>query len=70
MVDGLEKEMGEDGRVVRVDARDKDSILVRNMNFKFTPTFVFLDAEGNELWRTVGKGPGKAKVLNYIRQAH
>lgn len=22
--------------------------------FEFTPTFVFFDAQGNELWRTVG----------------
>ena len=70
MVDGLEKEMGDDGRVVRVDARDKDSLLARKLDFKFTPTFVFLDAEGNELWRTVGKGPGKSRVLDYVRQTH
>jgi thioredoxin-related protein len=23
--------------------------------FEFTPTFVFFDAQGNELWRTVGR---------------
>jgi thioredoxin-related protein len=23
--------------------------------FEFTPTFIFLDAQGNEVWRTVGK---------------
>ncbi len=22
--------------------------------FEFTPTFIFFDAQGNELWRTVG----------------
>jgi len=23
-------------------------------NFEFTPTFIFFDAQGNEVWRTVG----------------
>ena len=23
-------------------------------NFEFTPTFIFFDAQGNELWREVG----------------
>jgi len=23
-------------------------------DFEFTPTFIFFDAQGNELWRTVG----------------
>jgi thioredoxin-related protein len=24
-------------------------------NFEFTPTFIFFDAQGNEVWRTVGE---------------
>lgn len=69
MVDGLEKQIGSRGRVVRINARDKESQLAKTLDFKFTPTFVFLDANGKELWRTIGRAPDKSKIISYLRQA-
>ena len=68
MVDGLEKQMGSRGRIVRVNARDKDSELAKILDFKFTPSFVFLDASGKELWRTIGRAPDKSKIISFLRQ--
>jgi thioredoxin 1 len=47
-----------DGRlhVIRIDLQSQvGRDLVPVYNFEFTPTFVFFDAQGNEVWRTVGE---------------
>jgi thioredoxin 1 len=47
-----------DGRlyVIRVDLQSRvGRDLAPVYNFEYTPTFVFFDAGGNELWRTVGE---------------
>ena len=55
--------------MVRVNARDMDSPLAKALEFKFTPSFVFLDGTGKELWRTIGGAPDKSKIISFLRQA-
>lgn len=55
IVDRLEKDF--EGRliVIRLNIQDPvGKILGERYGFKYTPTFVFLDAEGRQLWRTIG----------------
>ena len=56
VVDRLENEL--DGRldVIRLNIQEPvGRELARNYRFEYTPTFIFIDAEGNELWRQVGE---------------
>jgi len=54
VVDAVEREFGEALRVIRLNVQDPAGrALARSYGFEFTPTFVLLDADGRELWRSV-----------------
>jgi thioredoxin-related protein len=53
-VNGLKEEFPETLQVVSVDVQSAlGKELIREYG-NFTPTFVFYDGDGNELWRSVG----------------
>jgi thioredoxin-related protein len=55
VVDGIERE--HQGRLVvlRLDVQDPvGAEIARRLDFRVTPTFIFFDAGGVELWRTFG----------------
>lgn len=56
IVDELEAEYGQ--RVLFIRLNIQESVgreLAPLYGFEFTPTFIFFDAQGNELWRSVGE---------------
>lgn len=55
VVDGLEKELSGQLKVLRVDIHTKSGKdIAAEMDFEFTPTFIYFSADGAELWRQVG----------------
>jgi len=53
-VNGLKEEFPEELQVVSVDVQSAlGRELVREYG-SYTPTFIFYDGQGNELWRSVG----------------
>jgi thioredoxin-related protein len=55
IVDGIEREHQGKLVVIRLNVHDPvGAALGARFGFRFTPTFVFFDAEGQERWRTVG----------------
>ncbi len=55
-MDGLEAELGTRLRVLRVDIQDPiGRELAPVYGFQFTPTFIFFDSQGRELWRSIGE---------------
>ena len=55
IVDGLEQELGSQAKFIRVDIHDSiGNDLIPVFQVQFAPTFIFFDAQGNELWRSVG----------------
>lgn len=55
IVDGIEKEY--DGRLLVIRLNIQEEVgreLAPVFMFEYTPTFIFFDAQGNELWRSVG----------------
>lgn len=56
VVDELEAELGEQIHIIRLNIQDQTGMeLAPVYDFNFTPTFIFFDAEGNEVWRTIGE---------------
>jgi thioredoxin-related protein len=54
-VDGIEREFEGKLTVIHIDVLDPEGKeLGRIFDFKYTPTFILFDAEGEELWRTIG----------------
>jgi thioredoxin-related protein len=54
-VDGLEREFQDKLKVIRLNIQDPvGRELGRKHNFEFTPTFIFFDSQGEEVWRSVG----------------
>jgi hypothetical protein len=54
-VDGIEKEYAGKLEVIRLDVQSQaGQALGAELDFRFTPTFIFLDGLGQELWRGVG----------------
>lgn len=52
-MDGLEAEVGDRARIVRVDVRSAaGDVMSRRYGASFTPTFVLFDARGVERLRT------------------
>ncbi len=54
-VDSLERELGD--RVIFIRLNIQESVgmeLAPVYKFAFTPTFIFFDAQGKELWRQIG----------------
>lgn len=55
IVDGLEDEWGADVTVMRLNVHDNGvQPLLNELNFRFTPTFILFDENGEEVWRTNG----------------
>ena len=55
IVDGIEADHAGELVVLRVDVQDAaGKELAREYTVLATPTFVFFDAQGEELWRSVG----------------
>jgi thioredoxin-related protein len=55
IVDGIESEYSGRLIVLRVNVQDADGmVLARQHAVLGTPTFIFFDPQGNELWRRVG----------------
>ena len=54
-MDGIEREHESALTVIRLNIQDPVGMTVgERFDFRYTPTFVFIDAAGNELWRQVG----------------
>lgn len=54
-MDELENELGNDLLIIRLNVQeDVGRELAPVYDFGFTPTFIFFDAEGGEMWREVG----------------
>jgi thioredoxin-related protein len=54
-VDGIEREFEGRLTVLHIDVLDPvGKEIGRHYGFKYTPTFILFDSEGEELWRTVG----------------
>jgi thioredoxin-related protein len=55
IVDGIEQQTKGRLVVLRVDIQSQTGrTLAPLYGFQVTPTFIFFDAQGRELWRTVG----------------
>jgi thioredoxin-related protein len=55
-VDGLESELGPKIDIIRINIQDQvGRELAPVYDFEYTPTYIFFDAHGKELWRTVGE---------------
>ncbi len=55
-MDGLEKELGQKLTILRVNVQDPvGRELAPVYNFEYTPTYIFFDAKGRELWRSIGE---------------
>ena len=54
-MDGIEREFEGKLLVIHIDVRDPVGKEVgKHFNFKFTPTFILFNSDGEELWRTIG----------------
>ena len=54
-MDELENEFGNQLLIIRLNVQDNvGRELAPVYMFEFTPTFIFFDAQGKELWREVG----------------
>ncbi|MBI3167800.1 MAG: hypothetical protein HYZ22_04940 [Chloroflexi bacterium] len=54
-MDELELEVEDDILIIRLNIQESVGMeLAPLYNFEFTPTFIYFDAEGNEVWRMVG----------------
>ncbi len=55
VVDGLEGELGAKIHILRLNIQEPvGRELAPVYGFQYTPTFIFFDSQGNELWRQVG----------------
>ena len=55
-MDGLESELGARLHILRVNIQDQvGRELAPVYDFEYTPTYIFFDAQGNEVWRTIGE---------------
>ncbi len=56
VVDGLEQELGDKIHIIRLNIQEEvGRELAPLYGFEFTPTFIYFDENGNELWRQVGE---------------
>lgn len=66
-MDGLEKELGDRLIVVRLNIQEAvGRELAPAYGFQYIPTFIFFDAQGNEVWRQVG-GLDSARVRESVK---
>lgn len=55
-MDGLENELGDKLHIIRIDIQQQvGRELAPVYGFEYTPTYIFFDAKGNELWRSIGE---------------
>ena len=55
IVDGIEQDYAGRLLVIRLNIQEEvGRELAPLFGFEFTPTFIFFDAQGTELWRSVG----------------
>lgn len=55
VVDELENELGDQILFIRLNIQEKvGRELAPVYDFEFTPTFIYFDENGDELWRDVG----------------
>ena len=55
-MDGIEQEDSGKLVVIRLDVQSQAGReLGAAMDFRFTPTFIFINAQGQELWRSIGQ---------------
>lgn len=55
-MDELEDEIGDDLLIIRLNIQEQVGMeLAPVYGFEFTPTFIYFDSQGNEIWRTVGE---------------
>ena len=55
VVDELENELGDRILFIRLNIQEKvGRELAQVYGFEYTPTFIYFDGQGNELWRQVG----------------
>jgi thioredoxin-related protein len=55
-VDGLENELGDKLHIIRIDIQQQvGRELAPVYGFEYTPTYIFFDAKGNEVWRSIGE---------------
>ena len=55
VVDELENELGNEILFIRLNIQEEvGRELAPVYDFEFTPTFIYFDADGDELWREVG----------------
>jgi thioredoxin-related protein len=56
IVDGIEQQYKDRLVVIRVDIQSTTGRTLGPLyGFQYTPTFIFFDAQGKELWRTIGQ---------------
>ena len=54
-MDGLEQEVNDQAHFIRLNIQEQVGMeLAPVYDFEFTPTFIYFDSEGNEIWRMVG----------------
>ncbi len=67
IVDGIEKRFKDHLLVIRVDIQSETGrTLAPIYGFQYTPTFIFFDAQGKELWRSIGQ-LDTGKVSEYFK---
>jgi thioredoxin-related protein len=55
-VDGIERELAGKLKVVRIDVQQNvGRELAPLYEFEYTPTYIFFDGQGSEVWRTIGE---------------
>jgi len=55
VVDGLEGELGDRMLLIRLNIQESvGRELAPVYGFEYTPTFIFFDAQGHEVWRVIG----------------
>lgn len=55
LVDELELELGDQIHIIRLNVQEQVGMELSPVyGFEFTPTFIYFDAAGNEVWRTIG----------------
>jgi len=54
-VDKAEKEYGKRLVIMRINIQDPLGVELKSVyNYQYTPTFIFIDKQGQERWRTIG----------------
>jgi thioredoxin 1 len=55
LVDDLELELGDQIHIIRLNVQEQVGMELSPVyGFEFTPTFIYFDSAGNEIWRTIG----------------